>query len=26
MDRLASEGAFTVSLRAGGESGDCKYS
>jgi U3 small nucleolar RNA-associated protein 21 len=23
MDRLSSEGAFTVSLRAGGESGDC---
>jgi len=26
MDRLASEGAFTVSLRAGGESGDCTFS
>jgi hypothetical protein len=24
MDRLASEGPFTVSLRAGSESGDCK--
>jgi U3 small nucleolar RNA-associated protein 21 len=24
MDRLASEGAFTVALRAGSESGDCK--
>lgn len=25
MNRLASEGAFTVALRAGGESGDCKF-
>jgi len=25
MDRLASEGAFTVALRSGSESGDCKF-
>lgn len=25
MDRLASEGAFTVALRTGGDSGDCKF-
>ena len=25
MDRLASEGAFTVALRSGGDSGDCTF-
>jgi U3 small nucleolar RNA-associated protein 21 len=25
MDRLASEGAFTVALRSGGQTGDCKF-